>query len=150
MKNLLKILLKITVAIVMIVSITSCKKNDYNSNFKDTMYAHIFTKEDVEYANGRSPANFIEFKENSIHIYEIHYFTEEEKEEIKENLSYAKFMDFQTVDDTFKNPVYDSKTNTIKADKLKDEIKVIDDNKIEYKGKTYEKQEQVEESDLSK
>lgn len=150
MKNSLKRLLQITLAIVMIVSITACKKNDYNSNFKDTTYAHQFTKEDIEYDNGRTPANFIEFKEDSIHIYEIHYFTKEEKEEIKEKQPDAKFMDFQTLEDDFENPVYDSETNTIKADKLEDEIKVIDDNKIEYKGKTYEKQEQVQESNASK
>lgn len=124
----------ILVALILAVVIYRFNKPNQYKNLVGDTYSYTFKEDEKEYKNGYR-YNLIFFENDAITIYEV-----EEIGELPENVDIDQKGDRQ-VNRKFTNPVYNKSEKTITADDLKEVIKIIDDDSIEYNGKVYTKEE---------
>lgn len=129
-----KVILGILVALILAVVIYRANKPNHYKNLVGDTYSYTFIEDEKEYKDGYR-YNIIFFEKDSVTIYEV-----EEIGEIPENVDINHKGDRQ-VNRKFTNPVYNESENTITADELKEAIKIIGDDSIEYNGKVYTKEE---------
>lgn len=129
-----KVILGILVALILAVVIFRFNKPNKYSNLVGDTYSYTFTEDEKEYKDGYR-YNIIFFEKDSLTIYEV-----EEIGELPENVDINHKGDRQ-VNRKFNNPVYNKSEKTITADDLKEVIKIIGDDSIEYNGKVYTKEE---------
>lgn len=129
-----KVILGILVALILAVVIYRFNKPNKYSNLVGNTYSYTFKEDEKEYKNGYR-YNLIFFGKDSVTIYEV-----EEIGELPENVDINHKGDRQ-VNRKFTNPVYNESEKTITADELKEAIKIIGDDSIEYNGKVYTKEE---------
>lgn len=128
-----KIILGIFIALILAVVIYRFKKPNQYQNLVGETYSYTFTEDDKEYRDGYR-YNIIFFEKDSVTIYET-----EDIGELPENVDINQKGDRQ-VNRKFTNPVYNDSEKTIKADDLKEAIKVIDKDNLEYNGRVYTKE----------
>ena len=129
-----KVILEILVALILAVVIYRVNKPNHYKNLVGDTYSYTFTEDEKEYKDGYR-YNIIFFEKDSVTIYEV-----EEIGELPENVDINHKGDRQ-VNRKFTNPVYNESEKTITADELKEAIKIIGDDSIEYNGKLYTKEE---------
>lgn len=132
-KNRKVILGILTVLIIVLIIFRFNKPNKYSNLVGDT-YSYTFAEDEKEYKNGYR-YNIIFFEKDSVTIYET-----EKIGELPDNVDINQKGDRQ-VNRKFNNPVYNESEKIITADELKEAIKIIGDDSIEYNGKVYTKEE---------
>ena len=129
-----KVILGILTALIIVLIIFRFNKPNKYSNLVGDTYSYTFTEDEKEYKD-EYRYNIIFFEKDSVTIYEV-----EEIGELPENVDINHKGDRQ-VNRKFTNPVYNESEKTITADELKEAIKIIGDDSIEYNGKVYTKEE---------
>ena len=128
-----KIIFGILVALILGVVIYRFNNQDQYKNLVGETYSYTFKEDDKEYQDGYR-YNIIFFDKDSVTIYEV-----EEIGELPDNVDINQKGDRQ-VNRKFNNPVYNEKEKTVTADDLKEIIKIVDADNIEYNGKVYTKE----------